>query len=394
MIIAIATAFLILVILYFIWETAQDQNLDLDYSVHYSPRQAEVETRIETEASPKDIWNVLTDLSNYPTWFPWIRKVRVTNEPADRWVHRHSLQHFRVEVGNRFKIRPFLLSPLTHCRFIALRPESFLSLEARFFPMNREIVTFSMSPASSLVEITYKATSRSLFNFMTPTLFSWRGKNVLEHLAERLPEVSYHREEGEAPALEETFLMDQGFVHALVAKALHEGDDILNNLTDRTTRAKAKSAYMKAKRSGRVPEVTPEAAEALGRYLAGDKASTTKVAPPPPSQDAQINELVATALAGDEEVISSVEDRVLRSRAKAALIKAKRSGVTPQIPGTEKVAKSSPAPETPLDDTGIIIKAAVKKALAGDMDAINAISDRIVRAKAKSAYMRAKRQRD
>ena len=51
-----------------------------------------------------------------------------------------------------------------------------------------------------------------------------------------------------------------------------------------------------------------------------------------------IDEAVEKALAGDEEAINNIEDRVTRAKAKAALVKAKRQGAVPDkgSPNDEK----------------------------------------------------------
>ena len=51
-----------------------------------------------------------------------------------------------------------------------------------------------------------------------------------------------------------------------------------------------------------------------------------------------IDEAVEKALAGDEEAINNIEDRVTRAKAKAALVKAKRQGAVPEkvSPNDEK----------------------------------------------------------
>ena len=51
-----------------------------------------------------------------------------------------------------------------------------------------------------------------------------------------------------------------------------------------------------------------------------------------------IDEAVEKALAGDEEAINNIEDRVTRAKAKAALVKAKRQGSVPDkgSPNDEK----------------------------------------------------------
>ena len=339
MAIGIAAVLFVLLLVYFIWQTSKSQDLSLDFSSYTSPTETVVETELDVAAPIDSIWKTLTKLADYHLWFPWVRKVRVTNSNVDRWAQRHSFQHYRVEVGSYFKIRPFILSPLTRCRFIALDPHKRLALEMRFFPFNKEIVTFTLNRYSNLVELTYSSINKGIPGLITAIMFSWRGKQVLRSLGQRLPEVPVPAEpEVDVSMKEEPVVMDEAFINALVAKALGESMDVINNLTDRPIRAKAKSAYIKAERSGQVPDVTPESEKAVEQFLGvGGPAKPRE----PVADETHINELVSQALAGDEDVIDQ----------------------------------------------------AVEKALSGNMDAINTISDRIIRSKAKSAYMKAKRQK-
>ena len=61
-------------------------------------------------------------------------------------------------------------------------------------------------------------------------------------------------------------------------------------------------------------------------------------------QDKYIAEVVEKALRGDMDAINNIEDRVTRSKAKAALIKAKRLSKT-------AAAEAAPAEETAQTDT-------------------------------------------
>lgn len=54
-----------------------------------------------------------------------------------------------------------------------------------------------------------------------------------------------------------------------------------------------------------------------------------------------INEVVRKALSGDDEAINSIEDRVIRAKAKAALVKAKRTGLTPEKKEQQNISKST-----------------------------------------------------
>ena len=80
---------------------------------------------------------------------------------------------------------------------------------------------------------------------------------------------------------------------------------------------------------------------------------------------------------GDEEAIAAIEDRILRAKVKSRLVKAKRSGGVPEAPAD--------------DNPEVTIEQAVQAAIKGNMDLINGIEDRVLRGKAKSALVKAKR---
>ena len=69
-------------------------------------------------------------------------------------------------------------------------------------------------------------------------------------------------------------------------------------------------------------------------------------------QEKLIAELVEKGLAGEMDPINAIEDRVLRSKAKSALAKAKRTAKTAAVaaPVEEKPAGETPADTTPSDN--------------------------------------------
>ena len=97
--------------------------------------------------------------------------------------------------------------------------------------------------------------------------------------------------------------------------------------------------------------------------------------------DKQIKDLVDKGLSGDMASVDAIEDRLLRGKVKAAIVKAKRLGVS-SPKAIEKTSESIP------DDP---IAKLVKEGLSGNMDSINSIEDRVFRAKVKSALMKAKK---
>ena len=97
--------------------------------------------------------------------------------------------------------------------------------------------------------------------------------------------------------------------------------------------------------------------------------------------DKQIKDLVDKGLSGDMASVDAIEDRLLRGKVKAAIVKAKRLGAS--SPKTVKNASES-IPDDPIAKL-------VQEGLSGNMDPINSIEDRVFRAKVKSALVKAKK---
>ncbi|MBT5783203.1 MAG: hypothetical protein HOI03_08540, partial [Candidatus Marinimicrobia bacterium] len=90
--------------------------------------------------------------------------------------------------------------------------------------------------------------------------------------------------------------------------------------------------------------------------------------------DNKIIELVLSALDGNMDSINALEDRVVRSKAKAALFKAKKDPGKFRAENTGDSSGADEVKETVTsDDSQKLIANFVLKGLDGDMDSINAI---------------------
>ena len=98
----------------------------------------------------------------------------------------------------------------------------------------------------------------------------------------------------------------------------------------------------------------------------------------------QIQDYVEKGLSGDMESVNSIEDRILRGKVKAAIVKAKRLGVKKDSSDIEKTDV-----QNSKDD---IFAKLVNEGLSGNMENINSLNDRVLRAKVKSAIVKAKKQ--
>ena len=396
-----ATVALLLLAYYFVKSTSADQNLDLNYSSGVYPNKASVSTTMDIDAPIDVIWKALTNMSNYKLWHPWVYRLRVINENVNRWVHKHSLLQYQMEVGSFFKIQPFFGAPYNLCRFITIDREKRLAMEMRFFPFNKEIVTFSLTPYKNCVEISYTSTSNSLINFVTVFMFSWQGKLILRNFYKILPDLDFDDEAVGTATSAPEFVIDDNFITALIAKAYNEGEDILNGITEKVVRGKAKSGLLKAKRAGVVPEAASDALALVTQYLSGGPAPSASSVVAPVSdvpEEIRINQYILKGLDGDMDIINNIEDRVLRSKVKSGLTKAKRSGERPEIPADtapigSKPTSVPPPAAAPIEavDEETMINTYVAKAVGGDEEAISSIKDRVLRSKVKSALVKAKR---
>ena len=396
-----ATVALLLLAYYFVKSTSADQNLDLNYSSEVYPNKTSVSTTLDIDAPIDVIWKALTNMSNYKLWHPWVYRLRVINENVDRWVHKHSLLQYQMEVGSFFKIQPFFGAPYNLCRFITLDREKRLAMEMRFFPFNKEIVTFSLTPYKNCVEMSYTSTSNSLINFVTVFMFSWQGKRILRNFNEFLPDLDYDEEDVDTATSTPEFVIDDIFINALITKAYNDGEDILNGIAEKVVRGKAKSGLLKAKRAGVVPEAASDALVLVTQYLSGGPAPGVSSVVAPVAdvpEEIRINQYILKGLDGDMDIINNIEDRVLRSKVKSGLSKAKRSGKRPEIPADtapigSKLTSAPPPASAPIEavDEETTINTYVAKAINGEEEAIAEIENRVLRAKVKSALVKARR---
>ena len=103
-----------------------------------------------------------------------------------------------------------------------------------------------------------------------------------------------------------------------------------------------------------------------------------------------IVELVNKGLDGDMDSVNNHEDKIVRAKAKAMIMKVKKGTV--ERPPMPETASDQPAAEQPKsltkDETVAML---VNKGLDGDMDSVNNHEDKIVRAKAKAMIMKVKK---
>ena len=351
MLIGITTVLLFLLIYYFVQSTSSEQKIDLNLHSEYFPNKSFVATSIDLDVPIEVIWKYITDLSNYHLWFPWVYSLKVTNKDVDSYTKKHSLLEYDMKVGSYFKIQPFFGIPALSCRFLRLDDQKNLTLEMGFFPFNKEIVNFNLVPYKNCVEVNYSSRSNGLFSFITIPMFAWLGKDILNNLKNSLPniKIEINDESSEQVLLSLSEYIKKGsegdlqLINSIPDRALRakvkgvllsistseyvqkamDGDkNIIAGIADIKLKTKVKSAYLKAKRIGTAIPIFDDESGSKESTDITNKAPMIKSAS---SDELSVEEYVQKALSGDEDIINSIENRVLRAKVKAGIMKAKRS---------------------------------------------------------------------
>ena len=162
--------------------------------------------------------------------------------------------------------------------------------------------------------------------------------------------------------------------------------DVINAIPDKPTRGLAKAGLVKAKRTGKVPPMPEKPAP--GSAPSGGSTKNVDL-----SQEQFIAMVVNKALDGDMDPINAIEDKPTRGKAKAMLVKIKRGSAErppmPEIPDTAPESNESSESESEAQ----LIERLIATGLSGDMEEINALENKVIRGKIKSAIVKAKRQK-
>ena len=163
-----------------------------------------------------------------------------------------------------------------------------------------------------------------------------------------------------------------------------KGDmDIINSISDKPTRGKAKAALVRAKRTGESPPM-PE--KPKGRVSPAEGSTKTGL-----SGEPLIAFVVNKALDGNMDPINAIAEKVTRGKAKALLVKIKRGSAErpamPELPSHDQET-SLVSPEETEEQ---LMEQLIAKGLEGDMEEINSLDNKVLRGKIKAAIVKAKR---
>ena len=113
----------------------------------------------------------------------------------------------------------------------------------------------------------------------------------------------------------------EDIIATVVNQALDGDDAPLNALDDKVLRAKSKSLIMKINKGTAERPAVPEAGESSEPSTKDEQTKESASV----NQENVMEKLIADGINGNMDEINALEDKVMRGKIKAAIVKAKRS---------------------------------------------------------------------
>ena len=324
MVLIISITAFLLVTILFVLDTAKDQSTTSEISSFLSPFQAETFVRHNYAASADSVWSAISNLSSYNYWFPGIGRILPVVK-TDRYVHRYSFDQFNFAPGSLLQIRPKGPFPSGKATIASVETNKKLELIMQFNPLLKEYISFNLESHSEGTTLSCTRKSYGPFSFMSVWGFDSSKSKILDNLGYLIPQEDFTSSKEKSEASQD------------------DGDTSDSLFSDRNQMA----AY-----------------------------------------------LVNKTLDGDTEIIKATKDVYARGKAKALLIKINKGtaerpampevGAAPAAPATASTAETSTPSQSPED----IIATVVNQALDGDDGPLNALDDKVLRAKSKSLIMK------
>ena len=348
----------------------------------------ESESQVEHHflSSKEIVWDMITSLELYNIWFDGVQRA-IADVDSDRYVHKFSFDKLDLKPGSFFKIRPATLAPWFRCRIITVEKEKEFGFDFQMMPFVTEYVSFKLEESKNGVFVICNRYSKGPFSFLALLNWNKSKSKILQKLAEITPTIELKEDDiadGDVKGAGEPQLNRDQTVAFVVNKSLDGDNDPLNALPDKVTRGIAKALLVRIKRGSAERPPMPDLSVAAAPAQAPAAAELT--------QEQIIALVVNKSLDGDNDPLNAIEDKVTRGKAKALLVKIKRGAAErpamPEMPSAPSSNSSASSTELTSEQ---IFAIAVNKAVEGDMEAVNAIDDKVTRGKAKALLVKIKR---
>ena len=110
------------------------------------------------------------------------------------------------------------------------------------------------------------------------------------------------------------------------------------------------------------------------------------------SKDEQVAYLVNKGLDGDMDSVNKADNKVIRAKAKAMIVKINRGSVErPPMPELADVYPAENTAPSSNESDEELMKRLIAKGVQGEMEEINALENKVIRGKIKAAIVKEKR---
>jgi hypothetical protein len=256
-------------------------------------------------------------------------------------------------------------------------------------PLVIEYIHFSIEETKTGVIVSCHRNSSGGLSFLNQ--MNWKEKStIFNRLNDIVPKVNFNANNLSddpsnligAESTAANYSADD-IVAILVNKVMDGDAEEMNKEKSKVIRGKAKAMIVKIKRGTIERPPMPKIPVAVAAPAGGGIESLSK--------EDQVALLVNKGLDGDMDSVNSFQDKVLRGKAKAMIVKIKRGTIErppmPEIPESEG-NNNSVNVESDEDKKQRLITAGVN----GEMDEINNLKDRVLRGKIKAAIVKEKRR--
>ncbi len=356
----------------------------------WSPFKGESKVEHHFATTKEIIWEMLTSLEMYNVWFYGIQRALPVID-TKRYVHQYSFDHLELKPGNYFKIRPKTIAPWFECRIMTLEKEKEFGFTFRNNPFMMEYIQFSIRESDYGVWVTCTRSSQGLLSILSQLNWNEKAK-ILQNLDRIIPKVDFLSDDEQVNDSTDNTSQDGGFssrqdyIDYAINMGIKGNMDYVDAIPQKPIRGMAKAGIVKSKRTGIIPPC-PEKPIAGTTTTSGGGISSL-------SKDELVAYFVNIGLDGDMDKVNSHDDKIIRGKAKAMMVKINRGSIErPPMPKLSTNESTSPNNEgsSKKETDEELLDRLVAKGLTGDMEEINALENRVLRGKIKSAVIKAKR---
>ena len=175
--------------------------------------------------------------------------------------------------------------------------------------------------------------SEGLFSILDQ--MNWQEKSkILQKLDQIVPKISNEDSEDSESSIEQAdmqfggFASKQDYINYAINMGMKGDMDYVNAIPEKTIRGMAKAGMVKSKRTGELPHYR--------KRLKGSVASQSTGGFESLSKDDKVAYLVNKGLDGDMDAVNNCEDKIIRGKAKAMIVKINRGSVErPAMPNID-----------------------------------------------------------